>query len=230
MKEVLEVNNIVNMMDKSAIIISILVSILTFSTILLAEKQSRSIEKVLKKLFSSNEISSKEDAFKQVMTNIPTGLSEEDFFKRLKKELLEISYLQIKSPVKESNEDSVYLLLEMHHQQALQQSSVQFWFSILASIIGFITIIFSVFVFLNNNWYDYVLKSIPGIVIEAVSFLFFNQARETRDRAAKFFKELNYEKQIAKSVAIAETIDSEEVKSKVKSLIALSIIGINETE
>lgn len=230
----MQIYEIIKLLGNSSTLITIILTFLlavfgaVFSTLI--EKQFRSNEKVLKKLFTSDEMVAKEDSVKQVITNIPDGLSEEDFFKRLKKELLEISYLQIKSPVKESSEESVYLLLEMHHQQALQQSKVQFWFSILASIIGFITIIISVFIFLNNNWYDYILKSIPGIVIEAVSFLFFNQARETRDRAAKFFKELNYEKQIAKSVAIADTIESEEIKSKVKSQIALRIIGINETE
>jgi len=215
------------------IVISIftgLISITTVISIVINEKQTRRSEKILEEIFTSNDISAKEDSIRQIMANIPIGLSEEDFFNKLKKELLEISYLQIKSPDKASNEKSVYLLLEMHHQQALQQANVQFWFSILASIVGFITIIFSVFVFSNINWYDYVLKTIPGIVMEAVSFLFFNQARETRDRATKFFKELNYEKQIAKSIAIAETIDNEEVRSKIKSLIALRIIGINEIE
>lgn len=219
-----------NLLFIPLIIVSILLAIFTFISVIIYEKQTRSSEKILKEMFLNNEISAKEDSIKHIMTNIPAGLSEEDFFNRLKKELLEISYLQIKSPDKASNEKSVYLLLEKHHQQALQQSNVQFWFSILAAIVGFITIIFSVFVFSNINWYDYVLKTIPSIVMEAVSFLFFNQARETRDRATKFFKELNYEKQIAKSVAIADTIESEDIKSKVKSQIALRIIGINETE
>ncbi|WP_097003909.1 TRADD-N-associated membrane domain-containing protein [Lacrimispora amygdalina] len=219
-----------NLLFLPLIIVSILLVTITFISVTIYEKQTRSSEKILKEMFLNNEISDKEDSIKHIMTNIPAGLSEEDFFNRLKKELLEISYLQIKSPDKAGNEKSVYLLLEKHHQQALQQSNVQFWFSILAAIVGFITIIFSVFVFSNINWYDYVLKTIPSIVMEAVSFLFFNQARETRDRATKFFKELNYEKQIAKSVAIADTIESEEIKSKVKSQIALRIIGINETE
>lgn len=227
----IQFTDILMMLENSySIIITILSGLFVGVSITLIEKQFKSSEKIIKKIFSNNEIITKEDSIKRVMTNIPDGLSEEEFFKRLKKELLEISYIQVKSPVKESGGDNVYLLLEMHHQQALQQSKVQFWFSILASVIGFITIIISVFVSLNNNWYDYVLKSIPGIVTEAVSFLFFNQARETRDRATKFFRELNYDKQIAKSVAIADTIESEEVKSKVKSLIALRIIGINEKE
>ena len=229
-----DMTDILNNLDNSStlfgIIITVLATTFTMISFVSNEKQSRSIEDLVRKIFLSKEKSTKEETIKKVITNIPEGLSEDDFFSRLKKELLEISYLHIKNPNNESNDDSIYKLLEMHHQQALQQSKVQFWFSILASVIGFLTIIISVFFFLNNNWYDYVLKSIPGIVIEAASVLFFNQARETRDRAAKFFKQLNYEKQIAKSVAIADSINSEEVKSRVKSLIALRIIGINDTE
>jgi len=77
-------------------------------------------------------------------------------------------------------------------------------------------------------WYEYIAKIVPGAIIEAVSALFFTQARETRDRATKFFRELNYERQITKSIGIADTIDDPAIKSKVKSEIALHIVGIQE--
>ena len=120
----------------------------------------------------------------------------------------------------------LYKLLRLHHEQALQQSNIQFWFSIVASIIGFLFIILMVFITDSIEWYDYVFKMMPGAIIEIVSILFINQARETRDRATKFFTELNYEMQISKSVEIADSIEDEGIKADVKSKIALHIIGI----
>lgn len=119
-------------------------------------------------------------------------------------------------------------MLKSHHEQAIQQASIQFWFSIIAAVIGFIFTIIIMFIVGNSKWYEYVIKTVPGAIIETVSVLFIKQARETRDRATNFFKELTYEKQISKSVEIADSIENEEIKADVKSKIALHIIGINE--
>ena len=116
--------------------------------------------------------------------------------------------------------------LNLHHKQALQQSNIQFWFSIVASIIGFLFIILIILLSKNNEWYDYIFKIIPGTIIEAISVLFINQARETRDKATRYFTELNYQKQIDKSIEVADSIEDAEIKATVKSQIALHIIGI----
>lgn len=122
----------------------------------------------------------------------------------------------------------IHKLLNLHHEQALQQSNIQFWFSIVASIVGFIFIILIILISESNEWYDYIFKIFPGTIIEVVSVLFINQARETRDKATKFFTELNFQIQIEKSVEIADTIENEEIRSDVKSKIALHIIGFDK--
>ncbi len=71
---------------------------------------------------------------------------------------------------------------------------------------------------------------LPGAVIDAISVLFFNQAHETRDRAADFFKELTYDKQVAKSVAIADAIEDKAVKATVQARIALHIAGLKDED
>ena len=126
------------------------------------------------------------------------------------------------------NANYLHKLLELHHNQALQQANIQFWFSILAAVLGFGLIIFIIFFGQNKIWYEYIIRVIPGAIIEVISVLFINQARETRDRATNFFKELNYDKKIEKSIEIAESIDDKEIESTVKSKIALHIIGICE--
>lgn len=110
----------------------------------------------------------------------------------------------------------------------LQQASIQFWFSIIASVLGFAFIFIIIFFEENKTWYEYILRSLPGAIVEVISVLFINQARETRERATNLFKELNYDNKIERSVDIANAIDNVDIKSDVKAKIALYIIGMND--
>jgi len=124
-------------------------------------------------------------------------------------------------------------LLEAYHQQALQQSQVQFWFSLASSVVGFVFIVVMVAITVaaeKASWYEYLVKTAPGAIMEAVSVLFLAQARETRDRATDFFKELNYERQISKSVEIADSISEPSVQDSIKAKIALHIINLKEPD
>lgn len=190
----------------------------------------RMVEMELKNAMIENMSSESKDTVKKAINRIPEGVNEDEFFNRLKKELLEVSYIQLKDDNNVNEDNSLYKFLESHHHQALQQSSVQFWFSIFAASIGFIFIIVMICTSSGSTWYEIVVKVLPGAIIDAISVLFFNQAHETRDRAADFFKELTYEKQVAKSVAIAEAIEDKAIKATVQAKIALYIIGLKDEE
>lgn len=82
----------------------------------------------------------------------------------------------------------------------------------------------------NSQWYEYILKVIPGVIIEAVSYLFFKQSSETRARASDFLNRLRNDEQISKSITIADSIGNDELKSLIKAKIALHICGINELQ
>lgn len=125
-------------------------------------------------------------------------------------------------------EDYLHSLLEAYHNQALKQANIQFWFSIIASVLGFVFIFMIIFLGESNAWYEYILKTLPGVIVEAISALFISQAKETRERATNLFEELNYDNKIQKSVDIADTIENDDVKSAVQAKIALYIIGIND--
>lgn len=133
-----------------------------------------------------------------------------------------------KDTVIKVSENDFTKVLYSHHMQALWQSTVQFWFSLIASIIGFVFIIYMIISIEAKDiqWYNYLLRTLPGVVIEAVSVLFFNQSRSIRDRATDFFRELNYQQQIDKSVEIISAIDDNAIKSRVKADISLHIVGI----
>ena len=120
-------------------------------------------------------------------------------------------------------------LIQNHHEQALEQATVQFWFSLSASVIGFLFIIFLIiFIPADAQWYDYVIRVIPGIIIEAVSLLFFSQSKETRERASDLLNGLREDRLMLKSIVIIDSINDEAMKSVIKANIALRINGINE--
>lgn len=219
-------NNDIIIMLFASIVASMLYSLL----IKRINHTSRIRELELKHAIIENMSSESEDTVKKAITRIPEGVNEDEFFDRLKKELLEISYIQLKDDNKQNEDNSLYKFLESHHSQALQQSNVQFWFSIFAASIGFIFIIVMICTSSGSEWYEIIVKVLPGAIIDAISVLFFNQAHETRDRAADFFKELNYDKQVAKSVAIADVIEDKAIKATVQARIALHIAGLKDEE
>jgi len=111
-----------------------------------------------------------------------------------------------------------------YHQQAIRQSDVQFWFSLLAAIAGFATIIFMMFKTASDaKWYEYAMRVIPGAVIEAVSVLFFTQTKETRIRSNDYFDRLRCDRQIEQSIEVAKQIEDIKVKVDTLAKIALQL-------
>lgn len=154
---------------------------------------------------------------------------------RIRQDIEKVTYLTIKDEndvnrKQNIKEDYLYRLLELYYNQALQQANIQFWFSIVAAVLGFIFIFIIIFIGNDKAWYEYILRSMPGAIVETVSVLFINQSKETRERATNFFKELNYDKKIERSVEIANTIENSDTKSDIKSKIALHIIGIDDVK
>ena len=148
----------------------------------------------------------------------------------MKSILLELSYSKLKNGEDSPKDDAIEDLIRSHHEQALAQASIQFWSSLIASIIGFVFIVLMILFANNSQWYEYILKVIPGVIIEAVSYLFFKQSSETRARASDFLNRLRNDEQISKSITIADSIGNDELKSLIKAKIALHICGINELQ
>lgn len=181
------------------------------------------------RLVKENEDREKIDFVKKTTANIPGGLSENEFFSQMKKILSELSYSKLKNDEKNSKDKAIEELIRSHYEQALSQASVQFWSSLIASIIGFLFIILMILFANNEHWYEYILNVLPGSIIEAVSYLFFKQSSEIRNRASDFLNRLRNDEQISRSIVIADSINNEELKSLIKAKIALHICGINES-
>jgi hypothetical protein len=122
--------------------------------------------------------------------------------------------------------DAVEGLISGYHEQALGQAQAQFWFSVVAATAGFAWILYAAADIRPDNAAT-VLKTIPGMVMDAVAFLFFRQASETRQRATDLYDRLRKDKQSAASVKLVSSIEDERVRSAVKAQIALHMAGLD---
>jgi hypothetical protein len=75
-----------------------------------------------------------------------------------------------------------------------------------------------------------VSKTFPGVVLDAVAFLFFRQAAETRQRATELYDRLRRDKQLAESSAIVDSIEDVRLRSAVKAQLALHMSGLQPKE
>lgn len=217
-----------------SVVFSMLVSIVAMmvTTISYSKKKKETSAKTREvyRLVKQNEESEKTDLVKQTMSNIPSGLSKDEYFTKMESILSKLSYTKLKNDDKNTKDKAIEELIRSHHEQALSQASIQFWTSLIASIVGFLFIIFMMIFANNEQWYEYVLKVLPGAIIETVSYLFYKQASETRNRASDFLNRLRNDEQISRSIVIADSINNEELKSLIKAKVALHICGINDTQ
>lgn len=135
------------------------------------------------------------------------------------------------SPVQtsEAAKDTDELITNLY-KQALKQSSIQFWVNIVTSVIGFCFIIFIVIVSGELEWYENLVKFIPGIIIEVVSVMFISQSKETSKQASNYLNRLRKDKQYEKSLEIAKLVTDINKRDETIARIALHFAGIDTEE
>lgn len=125
--------------------------------------------------------------------------------------------------------DFVSELVNGYHQQALSQAKVQFWFSVAAATVGFGYILVAA-TRAGDGTLAVVLNSLPGVVIDAVAFLFFKQAEQTRERATALYDRLREDSLVEGAREMVESIDDVQIRSLVKAQIALHMSGLSPKE
>jgi hypothetical protein len=120
---------------------------------------------------------------------------------------------------------AIEALISGYHEQALNQSSTQFWFSVTAATIGFGWILYTGLDIRTDDLAT-VFRTVPGVIMDAVAFLFFKQASETRQRATDLYDRLRRDKQSTDSIMLVESIEDVRVRSAVKAQMALHMSGL----
>lgn len=120
-------------------------------------------------------------------------------------------------------------LVNGYHLQALSQAKIQFWFSVSAATVGFFYILLAAYQTTEGS-IAIILNVLPGVVIDAVAFLFFKQAEQTRERATALYDRLRQDNQIEDARELVESIEDLRIRSLVKAQIALHMSGLNPKE
>lgn len=128
-----------------------------------------------------------------------------------------------------TNLDAKEELIKDECERAILESKIHFWLSLITSCFGFIFVITIILVY-NIQWYEYMIKIFSGITIEAVSVLFFTQAKSAREKASESLNRLREDRQYEKSIFIADSIEDEKIKALVKAEIALSMCGAKNAD
>lgn len=159
----------------------------------------------------------------RAVDKVPPGLTPEQFEK-----LLSTIASRLPTPKDAEPEEGKVVegLINGYHEQALLQARAQFWFSVVIASIGFIWILYTGWQ-IELDQPSSALKTIPGVIMDAVAVLFFRQAAETRQRATDLYDRLRKDKQLATSIDLVETIGDEKVRSAVQAQIALYLAGLD---
>ena len=220
-------NDILNI-SSGQVIMVIITSIVPILISLLASKSVKKQEKLSKELIEKTVREGNQAAIKtfgDAVSDIPEDQNTEEYLNRLSTTLSTDRYGLFKG----ESDNTIDKLIQNHHEQALTQASIQFWFSLFAAVVGFIFILNTISSSSSDaSLYQTIIKVLPGIVIEAVSALFFAQSKETRERSADYLNKLREDQKISKILSIIDSIDDEKVKSVVKANVALHFSGITD--
>jgi hypothetical protein len=122
-------------------------------------------------------------------------------------------------------------LITSYHRQALAQSRVQFWFSVVAATSGFSLILYLVLhaAGAGSHPSDVALKALPGLTMDAVAALFFRQASETRQRATDLYDRLRSDNERSQALQLIESIEESPIRAMMKAQLAMSFGGISSS-
>lgn len=118
-------------------------------------------------------------------------------------------------------------LKKAYHQQRLDQSKWAFWLSFCGSIVGFVVIIAAVIFGLvtdSSEWPGIV----SGIIIEAVSALFYELSNRANEKITEFFAELTKEANVNTAVKMCDQVKDDAVRDKLITDLSLKLSDIED--
>jgi len=219
---VIDIMVLVNVLGIGALVFMVITTIYTlFYESKVKKKNTIENERIINAL-SIEESVRKSALLESAMERIPVGLSQEQF-----RTLIDEITSRPLSFIESSNSTigAFEKLVNNYHEQALDQARSQFWISIIAATIGFGWILWAGISIEPANIATN-SKILPGVVMDAIAYLFFKQASETRQRATELYDRLRRDKQMAVSESIVGSIEDVRLRSAVKAQLALHMAGL----
>lgn len=212
-----------------ALITTLLTALVSESVALRFKKQSDQVKDEAARIaeaLKSEGAARRAAALEVVAQNVPSDPKRAKELEAIIEKL--VARLPASTPSVGSVASAVENLISNYHEQALSQARVQFWFSVAAATVGFIWILYAG-MSINAESVSSLIKTFPGIVMDAVAFLFFRQASETRQRATELYDRLRKDKQMAEASSLVAEIADEKIRGVVQAQIALHMAGLQQS-
>ena len=119
--------------------------------------------------------------------------------------------------------------LERYYSQILSQSKISFWFSLIFASLGFAVIIMAAVFYDPSKLGVTVTQAIAGVVMDAVSSLFFIQSRKAHEAMANFFEKLRRDRLHSESRRLCDEVSDPRLKDALRVQLILHYAEIPES-
>lgn len=113
-----------------------------------------------------------------------------------------------------------------YYNQALSRSNVSFWFSLVFASIGFVVIIIAFTTHQSGDLTGTIVKLACGIVIDAVSSLFFVQSTNAQRNMSEFFEKLRLDRLNAEARDMIGEIEDSVMRDQLRAQLILKYSGV----
>lgn len=119
--------------------------------------------------------------------------------------------------------------LERYYSQILSQSKISFWFSLIFASLGFAVIVVAAMLYRPESLGTTVTQVIAGVVMDAVSSLFFIQSRRAHEAMASFFEKLRKDRLHAESRRLCDEVTDPKLKDALRVELILHYAELPES-
>lgn len=113
-----------------------------------------------------------------------------------------------------------------YHRQAIIQSGVLFWLSVIAAVAGLIMFLYTMAGFPLVSHPELTIRVIPACVFECLAGLFFRQSARVRQRATELFDRLRFDQERFSAIAIVESIEDPIARDLAKTHAVFQLLDI----
>ena len=120
--------------------------------------------------------------------------------------------------------------LARYYAQVLAQSKISFWFSLVFASIGFFVIVLAAFRYQTAETGSTVVQFTAGVIIDAISALFFVQSRNAQAAMSEFFEKLRLDRQKADAQTLCDSVSDTRSRDALRIQLSLYYSGVSNPE